>query len=68
MKDVEKKGSKQRWRDENMESEWRAPKLLKGFKCESQIEDNERVRSRGTLSSSQHFEGVKGHAGAPGWD
>jgi len=42
--------------------------LLEGFKCESQTENNERVRSRGMLHGSQHFGGVKGHAGAPGWD
>jgi len=42
--------------------------LLEGFKCESQIENNGRVRSQGTLPGSQHFGGVKGHAGALGWD
>jgi len=42
--------------------------LLEGFKCESQTENNGRVRSQGTLLGSQHFRGVKGHAGAPGWD
>ncbi len=42
--------------------------LLKGLKCESQTENSGRVRSRGTLLSSQHFGGVKGRAGAPGWD
>ncbi len=42
--------------------------LLEGLKYESQTENNRRVRSGGTLLGSQHFEGVKGHAGAPGWD
>jgi hypothetical protein len=31
--------------------------LLEGLKCESQRENNERVRNRGTLQSSQHFKG-----------
>jgi hypothetical protein len=33
-----------------------------------QIEDNGRARSRGTLPSSQHFRGVKRHAGTLGLD
>jgi hypothetical protein len=44
------------------------PQLLEGLKCESQIENNERARSQGTLPSSQHYRGVEGHAEAPGWD
>ncbi len=42
--------------------------LLKGFKCESEIENNERIRSRGTFPSSHNFGGVEGHVGALGWD
>jgi len=42
--------------------------LLEGFKCESQIENNGKMRSRGTLLGLQHFGGVEGHAGALGWD
>jgi len=42
--------------------------LLEGFKCESQTENNGRVRSRTTLPGSQHFGGVKGCAGTPRWD
>jgi hypothetical protein len=33
--------------------------LLEGLKCESQTENNERVRSRGTLLGSQHFGGKR---------
>jgi len=39
--------------------------LLEGFRCESQTKNNGRIRSRGTLPSSQHFGGVEGCAGAP---
>jgi len=42
--------------------------LLEGFKCESQIENNERIKSRGTLLGSQHFGRVEGRVEAPGWD
>jgi hypothetical protein len=42
--------------------------LLKGLKCESQIENNGRQRSQGTLPGSQHYRGVEGCAGASGWD
>jgi hypothetical protein len=42
--------------------------LLEGLKCESQTENNGRTRNRGTLPSSQHYRGVEGRAGAPGWD
>jgi hypothetical protein len=42
--------------------------LLEGLKCESQIGNNERVRSQGMLPGSQHFKRVEGHAGASGWD
>jgi hypothetical protein len=42
--------------------------FLEGLKCESQIENNGRVRSWGTLLGSQHFGGVEGHARASGWD
>jgi len=34
--------------------------LFEGFKCESQIENNERAKNRGTLLDSQHFGGVEG--------
>jgi hypothetical protein len=44
------------------------PQLLGGLKCESQTENNGTTRSRGTLPSSQHYRGVEGCAGAPGWD
>jgi hypothetical protein len=42
--------------------------LLERLKCESQIENNRRVRNRGTFLGSQHFGGVEGHAGTPRWD
>jgi hypothetical protein len=42
--------------------------FLRELKCESQTEDIERVRSRGTLHGSQHFGGVEGRARAPRWD
>jgi len=42
--------------------------LLEGLKCESQTEKNRRTRSRGTFPGLQHFGGVEGHVGAPGWD
>jgi hypothetical protein len=42
--------------------------LLEGLKCESQTENNGRVRSWGTLSGSQHYTRVEGRVGAPGWD
>ncbi len=42
--------------------------LLEGLKCESQIENNGRVRSRGMLPGLQHFGGVEGRARALGWD
>jgi len=42
--------------------------LLEGFKCESQIGNNRKRRNQGTLPGLQHFEGVEGRAGAPGWD
>jgi len=42
--------------------------VLEGLKCESQTENNERVESWGTLLGSQHFGGVEGCVGAPGWD
>ncbi len=40
--------------------------LFEGFKCQSQIKNNGRVRSRGTFLGSEHFGGVEGCAGAPG--
>jgi len=43
-------------------------KLLEGLKCEFQTENNERIKSWGMLSGSQHFGRVEGHVGAPGWD
>jgi hypothetical protein len=43
-------------------------KFLEGLKCESQTENNERVRSWGTFPGSQHFGGVEGRARALGWD
>jgi hypothetical protein len=33
-----------------------------------QIENNGRARSRGTFLDSQHFRGVEGRVGTPGWD
>ncbi len=42
--------------------------LLEGLKCESQTENSGRTRSWGTLPGLQHYKGVEGHAGAPGWD
>jgi hypothetical protein len=42
--------------------------LLEGLKCESETEDNERIKSWGTLPGSQHYSEVEGRAGAPGWD
>jgi len=42
--------------------------LLKGLKCESQAENNERARSQGTLPGSQHFGGVEGRVRVPRWD
>jgi len=42
--------------------------LLKGLKCESQAENNERARSQGTLPGSQHLGGVEGRVGATRWD
>ncbi len=47
---------------------WRAPNSLKDFRYESQKKNNGRVRSRSTFPGSQHFEGVEGRVGAPGWD
>jgi len=42
--------------------------LLEGLKGESQVENNGRARSGGTLLGSQHFGGVEGRVGASGWD
>jgi hypothetical protein len=42
--------------------------LLEGPKCESQIENNGKARSWGTLPGSQHLKGVEGRARALGWD
>jgi hypothetical protein len=42
--------------------------LLEGLKCESQTDNNEKVRSRGMFPSSQHFGGVEGRARTLGWD
>jgi hypothetical protein len=44
------------------------PQLLVGLKCESQTENNGRTRSRNMFPASQHYRGLKGRAGAPGWD
>jgi hypothetical protein len=41
--------------------------LLEGLKCESQIENNGRAKSRGMLPGSQHFKRVEGRAGVSGW-
>ncbi len=38
--------------------------FLEGFKCESQIKNSRRIKSRGTLPNSQHFRGVKEHVEA----
>jgi hypothetical protein len=40
--------------------------FLEGFKCESQIEDNKRIKSRRTFLNSQHYKGVEGCARTPG--
>jgi len=42
--------------------------LLEGLKCDSQTDNCRRVRSQGTLPSSQHFGRVDKHVGALGWD
>ncbi len=42
--------------------------LLEGLKCESQTKNNGRIESWSTLLGSQHFGGVEGRVGAPGWD
>ncbi len=42
------------------------PKFLSRFNWESKCENNERIRSQGTLLGSQHF-GVEGHVGVSGW-
>jgi hypothetical protein len=34
--------------------------LLEGLKCESQIENNGRARTWGTLPGSQHYRGIRG--------
>jgi len=44
------------------------PQLLEGFKYESQIENNKKIRNQGTFHGSQHFAGVEGRVGALGWD
>jgi hypothetical protein len=44
------------------------PQLLAGLKCESQTENNIKTRNWSTFPGSQHYRGVKGHAGAPGGD
>jgi hypothetical protein len=41
-------------------------RLLEGLKCESQTDNNERIKSRGTLLGSQHYRRVEGRAKAPG--
>jgi len=40
--------------------------LLEGLKCESQTENNGKVRSRGTILGLQHFGGVRRRAEALG--
>jgi len=42
--------------------------MLEGFRCESQIKNNGKVRSRGTLPNSQHFSGVEVRARTLGWN
>jgi hypothetical protein len=42
------------------------PKLLDRLKCKSKGENNERIKSWGTLFGSQHFKG-EGCARAPKW-
>jgi hypothetical protein len=44
------------------------PQFLAGLKCESQTENNGRTRSRNMFLGSQHYKGVEGCAGVPGWD
>ncbi len=43
------------------------PKFLNGLNRESKGEDNEKKRSWGALSTSQHL-GVEGRVGVPDWD
>jgi hypothetical protein len=38
---------------------WCAPKLFDGLKCEFEMENSRRTRSRGMLPDSQHFGGRK---------
>jgi hypothetical protein len=47
---------------------WRTPKFLDKLKCEYEVKTMEEQGIRDTLPGSQHFEGVEGYAGAPGWD
>jgi hypothetical protein len=47
---------------------WRNPNLLDRLKMSIKYKTTERLGAWGTLSSSQHFGGVEGRVGAPGWD
>jgi hypothetical protein len=47
---------------------WCAPKPFGRLKLSLSIETSERLGARGMLPNSQHFIGVEGHAGTPGWD
>jgi hypothetical protein len=47
---------------------WRAPKPLGRFKLNLSMETSEKVGVSGHAPSFQHFRGVEGHVGAPGWD
>jgi hypothetical protein len=44
------------------------PSSLIDSKGNLKYKTTKRLGVRGTLPSSQHFGGVEGHAGAPGWD
>jgi hypothetical protein len=50
------------------QQKWRVPKLFNRLKYESKVNTTEKQGVRGTLLGSQHFGGVEGRVGAPGWD
>ncbi len=46
----------------------RTPKLLGRLKVSLEYKQAERLGARGTFLGFEHFRGVEGRAGAPGWD
>jgi hypothetical protein len=42
---------------EEQKQQWHVPRLLDGLKCESEVENDERTKSQGTLIDLQHFGG-----------